>query len=470
MKKKEFFKLLGGLFLMLVAVLIGSTTGVCYAATTGGGQSANINPGVTIVDNEGGATATEGHKQTEDNNPEFYAKEIDKRITKMRPMRTPIDQITRKAESISKSSSMIVKYYSVSTRPIRSTVSTAVTAMVSGASNTAIEVDDSALFSVTDTIRVVGVKGFLEDGQTQDTVKDLVLYVIGKNNNTGYPLVIAVNGRRNTTGANSLVPAIPADTVLIRMGRAAGELDVETGNFYNLPEPEEQFCQRFMMQVEQSTFDKIWAKEVDWNFNDMEEDAIYDMRLGMENSFMFGVKSKGKDPYKNTDVYFTGGIWWMAGQDKGIGTLDNTTNEFNITDDEMVDFLKEVFTGNDAGNKVKLAFCGSDYLATLAKMKSERFKVVKEVEKWGLKFTSFDSNFGQLLAMHHELMDMNGMADSAFILDPEYLSKKTFEMFSRKTYDMEALAKRKTNAVVMNEASCVYLRYPKAHLRSKLGA
>ena len=32
------------------------------------------------------------------------------------------------------------------------------------------------------------------------------------------------------------------------------------------------------MQVEQSTADKMWAKEVDWNFSDMEEDSIYDMR------------------------------------------------------------------------------------------------------------------------------------------------------------------------------------------------
>jgi hypothetical protein len=470
MKKREIFKMLGGLLLTLIAVLIGGTTGVSYAVTTGSGQSANIDPGVAIVDNEGGATATEGHAQTDEDNPEFYAKEIDKRITKMLPMRTPVDQITRKAESISRSKSMIVKYYSVSTRPIRSTVKTAITAMISGASNTVVEVDDSALFAETDTIRVAGVKGYKEDGVTPDPVKDLVLYVVGKNNDTGYPLVIAVNGKKNTTGYNSLVPAIPKDSELIRMGRAAGELDVETGNFYNLPEPEEQYCQRFMMQVEQSTYDKMWEKEVNWNFSDMEESAIYDMRMGMENSFLFGVKSKGKDPKKNTDVYFTGGIWWMAGQDKGLGTLDSVTGGYVVTDDEMVDFLKEIFTGNDAGNKVKVAFCGSEYLATLAKMKSERYKVIKELEKWGLKFTSFDSDFGKLLAMHHELMDSNGMSDCAFILDPEYLSKKTFEMFSRKTYDMEALAKRKTTAVVMNEASCVYLRYPKAHIRSKLGA
>lgn len=160
----------------------------------------------------------------------------------------------------------------------------------------------------------------------------------------------------------------------------------------------------------------------------------------------------------------------MAGQDKTLGTVDDSTNEVVITDDEMVDFLKEIFTGNDAGNKTKIAFCGSNFLAALAKMKSERFKVVKEFEKWGLKFTSFDSNFGKLLAMHHELLDMNMKSDEAFVIDPEYLRKKTFEMFGRKTYDMEKLAKRKTSAVVLNEASCCYLVYPNAHIRVKLGS
>lgn len=340
--------------------------------------------------------------------------------------------------------------------------------MTSGQASTTIQVDDSSIFSITDTIRVVGVKGFKTDGSTQDT-KDLMLYVVGKNDETGYPIVIAVNGKKNSDGSNSLVPQINANTKIIRMGRAASEIDVETGQFYNLPTPEEQYCQKFMMQVEQSTFDKMWDKKVDWNFSDMEEDGIYDMRLGMENSYMFGVKSKVKDPKKSgADVYLTGGIYWMAGKDMAIGTAASGTT--TITDDQMVDFLKDLFTGNDSGNGTKIGFAGSDMLAALAKMKSERFKVVKEFERWGLKFTSFDSNFGKLLVMHHELMDANEKSDEMFVIDPEYLRKKTFKTWSRKEYDMEKLAKRDTRAVVMSEASCVYLVYPKAHARVKLGS
>lgn len=453
------------LLLVMVAAMFGG--GVAMAATTAmGGETGSIpEGGTTITDAGAGATATTGMEVTEgQDNPDYYAKAVDQRITRMRPMRTPIDQITRKAESINRVKSMIVKYYSIGTRPIKTTLVAEAAAMTG--SSVVLQVADASLFSETDTIRVHNVKGYKEDGVTEDD-KDLMLYVVGKTDD-GFPSVIAVNGLKGTNG-NTKTPALPAETVLVRMGRAASEIDVETGNFYNLPEPSEQYCQKFMMQVEQSTFDKIWDKEVDWNFSDMEEDGIYDMRLGMENSFLFGIKGKAKDPRKSgADVYFTGGIYWMAGKHMGLGTLDASGTAV-ITDDNMVDFLKDLFTGNDSGNGQKIGFAGSDALAALAKMKSERFKVVKEFERWGLKFTSFDSNFGKLLVMHHELMDMNGKSDEIFIIDPEYLRKKHFLTWERHEYDMKKLAKRDTQAVVMREASCCYLVYPNAHAIVKLG-
>jgi hypothetical protein len=441
--------------------------GVAMATATAMGGEAQAMPegGTTIVDSGSGATATTGMEVTAaDENPDYYAKAVDQRITKMRPMRTPIDQITRKAESISRVKSMEVKYYSVSTRPIKATLTAEVAAMTG--SSVVLQVSDAKLFSETDTIRVHNVKGYKEDGATPDD-KDLMLYVVGKTDD-GFPTVIAVNGLLDNENGTSKTPKLPEGSVLIRMGRAASEIDVETGNFYNLPKPSVQYCQKFMMQVEQSTYDKMWDKEVDWNFSDMEEDGIYDMRLGMENSFLFGIKGKGKDPKKSgADVYFTGGIYWMAGKKMGLGTI--TDGVATITDDEMVDFLKALFTGNDSGNGQKIGFAGSDALAALAKMKSERFKVVKEFERWGLKFTSFDSNFGKLLVMHHELLDMNGKADEIFVIDPEYLRKKHFLTWERKEYNMKDLAKRDTHAVVMREASCCYLVYPNAHAVVKLG-
>lgn len=465
MKKNWIFNSLS-LLLVFAASMFGGGAAMAVATAMGGEAQAMPEGGTTVVDAYAGSTATTGQEVAENVNddPDYYAKAVDERITRMRPMRTPIDQITRMAGSINRVNSMVVKYYSVSTRPIKTTLTSEVAAMTG--SSVVLQVADAKLFSETDTIRVHNVKGYKEDGATRDE-KDLMLYVVGKTDE-GYPTVIAVNGLADDENGNTKTPTLPSGTVLIRMGRAASEIDVETGNFYNLPKPSEQFCQKFMMQVEQSTFDKMWDKEVDWNFSDMEEDGIYDMRLGMENSFLFGIKGKSKDPRKSgADVYFTGGIYWMAGKKMGLGTI--TDGVATITDDEMVDFLKDLFTGNDSGNSQKIGFAGSDALATLAKMKSERFKVVKEFEKWGLKFTSFDSNFGKFLVMHHELLDMNGKSDEIFVIDPEYLRKKHFMTWQRNEYDMAKLAKRDTRAVVMKEASCCYLVYPNAHAIVKLG-
>lgn len=462
MKKNLFLNVLS-LVLVAVSALFGGGVAMAAATAMGGEAAALPEGGTTITDAGAGATVTTGMEMTEDADPDFYAKAVDERITRMRPMRTPIDQITRKASSISRVNSMVVQYYSVATRPIKATLTAEVAAMTG--SSVTLPVSDPNMFSETDTIRVHNVKGYKEDGATADD-KDLMLYVVGKNDD-GFPNVIAVNGLKSTSG-NVKTPVLAKDTILIRMGRAASEIDVETGNFYNLPEPSEQFCQKFMMQVEQSTAHKMWEKKVDWNFSDIEEDGIYDMRLGMENSFLFGIKGKSKDPRKSgADVYFTGGIYWMVGKKMGLGVVKDDVA--TISDDEMVDFLKDLFTGNDSGNGQKIGFAGSDALAALAKMKSERFKVVKEFEKWGLKFTSFDSNFGKLLVMHHELMDKNEKSDEILVIDPEYLRKKHFITWNRQEYDMAKLAKRDTQAVVMKEASCCYLTYPNAHAIVKLG-
>ncbi len=100
---------------------------------------------------EGIATETFGRED----DPEIYQKEIDERITKIRPMATPIDQISRYA-TVQRSGSFEVKYYSVGTRPVKTTLTTAVTA--SSTPSVEIEVADPDMFTLDDTIRVVGVK------------------------------------------------------------------------------------------------------------------------------------------------------------------------------------------------------------------------------------------------------------------------------------------------------------------------
>jgi len=468
-KVKKAGSFLVSLLLTLLTFVFGASSGVMMA------DAANLpDAGVTESGNpgEGGAGISTETGGRANGDPDFYLNDVDKRITKIRPMSTPVDQISRYAKS-SDAKSHVVKYYSVGTRPIKATTSSAVTAMVSG-SSCVLPVDDDSIFTLDDTIRVVGVKGLYDERgvaypENDPNVPDLVLCVCGRDTVSTSPVVYAVNGNKDASGKPILVPAIPKGTTVVRMGKACGELDVQTGRFNNIPMPEENYCQNFMLQVEQSTFDKISAKEVNWTFSDLEEDGVYDMRLAQENTFLWGVKNVIAHPSKDgMNTYFTKGIWWMAGKDIEVGHWDSTASAAVISDEDLVDITKDLFVGTGTGNKRKILLCGSDMLSAFSKIKSDKFRLKETVEVWNLKFKSWDTDFGEVLTIHHELFDINGMSDCGFAMDPEYLNKKTFVSWTRSVLDLKKAGVRNTDAAVIQEVSCLYLRYPKAHARMRL--
>lgn len=226
---KKAFSVVCSLLLTLLTVLVGASSGVIMADATAlpdAGKS-NSGEGGIGLGSDGIATESQGRQ---DGDPDFYTKDIDQRIVKIRPMATPIDQISRYAKA-QPSDSFEVKYYSVGTRPISCKVSSEVTAQSSGASIT-LPVDDPNMFTLDDTIRVVGVKGkYDEKGVAYEAsdvnAPDLVLCVCGRNDSTSMPTVYAVNGALDSKGQPTWVPAIASGTTLVRMGKACGELDVQ---------------------------------------------------------------------------------------------------------------------------------------------------------------------------------------------------------------------------------------------------
>lgn len=307
MMKKEFYE--SGIFgfaLFVLAVIASVFTGgvMCVATPL-----------------DGGGVVNDGMSSVGDNEPiaddDFYVKDVDRKVMLVRPMATPIDTISRMGTT-KKVKSMEVKYYSVGSKAIKTTLKTAITAQTSGTTVSLIS-NDSKMFADADTIRVVGVSGYKEDGSTVDPDNDLMLLVCGKDS-SGNPTVCAVNGKVDDNNVCSWLPAIPVNTPLIRMGKACAELDAQAAKFTTLPSAEIQYCQIFMTQVEQSTVDKLSQKEVDWNFSDLEEASIYDMKMGIENSFLFGVKATFTHPTKEQKIWTTGGIMNMAGKYIEIGT------------------------------------------------------------------------------------------------------------------------------------------------------
>ena len=388
--------------------------------------------------------------------------EIDKQIVKIRPMATPIDQLSRCAGAKS-SGSMVVDYYNVDTKE---TCTETVDDYDEPNANTVSENDMRAVintmnndvFDVSDTILVPEVYGYDERG-VNETSDSLVLYVMSKNED-GTLVVMAANGKK-VGDVEGCVPSIPVGTKLIRMGRAATEHDVQSPQFEAMPKKAQNHCQIFKMQIEQSTLQKIANKEVGWTMSDQEEAAIDDMRLGMEKSFLFGVKRKIYDFKKKEWVLLTGGVWHQAGKDF---VLDIAKKE-----EAVIDMMRNAFTGN-AGSKRKILIGGSQLIGELNKLSFTRVVANTETTtKWGIDFSEISSKFGRLYVLLSEVFDDCGMDGCGLIIDPDYIQKYSHLPFGTEALDLKSAGVRNTDALVITEASCLVLRYPKAHMRVKLG-
>ncbi len=441
-----------GIFILLVAVA------VLRIFSGSGDNDAATACATLLVGSSGGSHVTGEPLTTEiasEASPELLRNEIDSRIVKLRPMATPIDQLSRWAGARS-SGSMVVDYYSVDTKPAETTLKQRYDHdpdCDDEYQQATITTLNDRMLEPTETVLVPGVEVTRPDGHKEA----LVLYVIARDPKGEGVRVMAVNGPASGN-CKSIIPDIAAGEKLVRMGRAAGELDVQTAQFEALPRKERNYCQIFKAQVEQSTLMRAANKEVGWTFSDQEEVAIYDMRLGLEKSFLFGSRARFTDPDKNTEIFCTGGIWAQAGREA-------TYTKGALTPEKWVSVMRTAFTGN-GGSSRKILIGGSGLIEAINTMEAVKVLGAADVvTKWGLDFHELHSKFGTLYVLHSEVFDMCDHADDGMIIDPEYLTKYSHVPFNSTRLDLRKSGQRNTEAVVITEASCLVLRYPAAHTR-----
>lgn len=384
--------------------------------------------------------------------PDLLLSEVDKRVVKVRPMSTPVDQISRMVGA-RKAKSMIVEYYSVDSKGVsaRSVSMTASAEVCNDSVVYLLKTNNNDLFSATETILVPGVNA--EDADKQ-AAGFLQLYVLGKSDDA--LKVIAVNAAGNEA---KCVEIVGRGTKLVRMGRAAAELDVQTPQFEALPKKSSNYCQIFKAQIEQSTFARLSAKEVGWNFTDQEEVAIMDMRMGMEKNFLFGAKARITDPQKYDEVLFTQGIWSQAGTEVSWETGA-------LTSEQLVSMMRVAFTGEAAGSTRKVLVAGSGLVEALNNLEYTRMVgATQTTTHWGIDFQEVRSKFGTLYVVHSEVFDQCGMDNCGMIIDPEYMTKYVHVPFKVEHLDLKKSGVRNVDALVATEASCLVLRHPKVHVR-----
>ena len=389
--------------------------------------------------------------------PSLLLNEIDRRIVKVRPMSTPVDQISRMVGS-RKASSMIVDYYSVETKPgITTTAKPAeLLADMSYDDKPILKLflKNAAIFSATDTLMIPRIN---TPKDKKGMVRTRVFYVVEQPDLTEHSVKVVNTDADNITATETA--AITQGLRVVRMGRAASELDVQTPQFEALPVKAQNYCQIFKAQVEQSLQAKLNAKDVGWTFSDQEEVAIMDMRMGMEKNFLFGIKMRFTDPAKYDEVLFTEGIWNQAANEVAL-TVDELRQE------NVIELMRRVFTGEAAGSPRKILIAGSALIEALNKLSYTKVIAADDtVTRWGIDFNELRSKFGTLYVVHSEVFDQCGHESDGMELDPQYMSKYTHIPFKVDHLDLKKSGQRNTDALVATEASCLVLRHPKSHFR-----
>ena len=465
-KNKELLKLIGQALMMLVAVVVGGLAAM--AAMTNPVHVDNVpeaevtNP-TNQTTTDGGSPAVFPEQSVTTGQaaaPEVYEDQYDKLITEIRIARTPLDQISRRSRRKSKIKAMEFKYGTVDYLPIKTTLATAYTVAQSATSaytETELVPANPGIFNRRDIIICQGIPGYKEDGATQSG-EDLKLWVKNRDGNTKIS-VIAINGKKigNFVGQ---VPTIAKDTVLIRIAKACAELDSQAPGYAVFPTTDEQYCQKFMAQVEQSTIDALTAKRFDITLADQEEAVLADMRLGMEGAFLFGSKSKFVDPDTMRNVWTTKGIWNMA--EKEFTYTASTDVGVNF----LIDMARTMFTGPAAGRSDKrIVLCGSKLLSYVQKSLFAAQYTTNVFKKWDLEFTEFRTVFGSFEFILDEVFDLHSMDENGLIIDADYLERYTLEPFGRNTIDLDAQGTRDSKATVLREISAMVLKSPKNHAR-----
>ncbi len=390
-------------------------------------------------------TTTTG--KTDAAQPDLLLNYVDQKIVKMRPSAYPLDTIFRtEVKKVTNIKSIRTEFYAVDVKPFKDQATAAFT-------NTGVQtsgdltVANIAIWNVDDTILVPSVNG--SDG------KKLVLCVTAKAVGTSKLTVQALNG----TGADTaIIPNIASGAVLVRMAPAKSELDMQSNAFSIMPGKDYNFCQNFMCQIEESTFNKIHDKEVNWDFSDYEELGLYDLRARMEMSFINGYRKKFTDATDADVKYTCHGI--MRYMTKGL-VWDESDG---ISKPVFVNWAKSMFADN-SGSDVRTVLVGDDLMAALSLVPDIQKQIdAKSVEVvHGITFNKIITNWGELRVKRHPLFRQMGMDKEGLVLDLSNLEKHIFVPMKATSLDLKTSGQRNADAKVLQEVSCPVLRYPGTH-------
>jgi hypothetical protein len=448
MKSSNLFKFKVGFFVLAaLALCVMFAAGVFAIGGLVGGLS-----GASLAFAQPASATTDQTSTTETAaaaSVDFLKTTISKKITEMRPAATPLDTIMREIAETVSIASWDYKWFNIDQKGVSDTVKALVSATgTTSPINTThdLYVNNVGIWNVDDNIMFLDVLGA---GQ-----KPLIVHIVDKSASLNKLTIIPLSGIGNN---NFDLPEIAVGKKIVRIGNAKAEKDAQTTPYAGYPLSTFNYCQIHMAQIEESVYQKLHDKEVNWNINDHKAQSLYDLRRSMELTSLFGVKGYHFDPIGGDYKYFSDGITRLI--TKGLGYSGSS-----ITNDTFVGWGKDIFTGNSGSDK-RVAFVGGSMMKSLAAVPTIQKQIeAKQTEVvWGIRFNKIDAAFGELLVRYHPLFDVAGYEEKAVVLDVNFLEKAVFKPMATRTLDLIGSGQKNANAQVIEEAFCIATRYPDLH-------
>ena len=439
----------------LASLLLACIAMIAFGAIFGFGAAAY---GVTVamagVAVEGGTItqqgATGGAAGSDPDTQYLDMREVERKVELYKPYQTPLLTLLSDKANKGTVKSWEHKYYAVDVRGMVATISSA-TAFSSGV--TTLTVDDSSLFTKYNTVYIPAIK-------TETTGISSGRGLVGII--TGFPASNQITVKLLNPGT-TLANTDLAGLVVYRGGSAHNERAASTTPWGILPEPDYNYVQIFMEQVEETEYQKLMKKEADWGLADLKRMAIEDFKMQRERTFLNGLRAETNITVdgRQDRFYFCGGFL----NDTGIPVKANQTLA-SLEKSTVVGWIKDIFTGNNGANN-RFFLGGSDMIEALEKIDVDnKWILAKETAVVnGIDMIKWRSHFGSLNVFYYEQLDLLGREKSAIVLDKDniVISDLAGKEFNISPIDYKSSGIANVNAAKIEQASTMLIKNKTTH-------
>ena len=256
----------------------------------------------------------------------------------------------------------------------------------------------------------------------------------------------------------AVLPALPADTPIYRLGVAKHENAGMSEDPSQMPYSDSNYCQIHMTTVSEGLYQRLSEKEVNFGSLDMREQALLDFRMTNEADALFGVKERFVDPVTRKVKYMSDGLVRKIEKHLDMGA------ESKISNDLLYGWCSDVFCGNN-GSERRIMFYGKDFGRQMAGAST----VQKQLEAgstevvFGITFHRISTPDGELLMKPHDLLNEYGYSKAAIVIDPANVYRAIQKPLEATELDRDKTGLSRSSDVRIDESHTLAVTNPDAH-------